>query len=61
MTMKSTVLLLYPAVNDQTAGQALKHALHEQKIPVAELVIGNHYAEVLDRLEAAVIPVVMHE
>lgn len=61
MTTKNTVLLLYPAANDQAAGQALKNALHEQKIPVAELVIGTHYAEVLDRLEAAVIPVVMHD
>lgn len=61
MTTQNTVLLLYPAANDQTAGQALKNALDEQKIPVAELVIGTDYAAVLDRLEAAVIPVVMHE
>ena len=59
MTAESTILLLYPAVADEMAGQALKEAFQGMGIPVEELVIEKDYTRVLDALEKAVIPVVV--
>lgn len=60
MTMKRTVLLLYPDETAQSAGQAIKQALEAQNTPVVEMVIGQNYAAVLDQLEQPVIPVVVN-
>lgn len=60
MTMKRTVLLLYPGETVQSAGQAIKQALEAQDTPVVEMVIGQNYAAVLDQLEQPVIPVVVN-
>ncbi len=59
MTAETTILLLYPAVANKTKGQALKAAFQERDIEVNELVIEQNYAQVLDALEKAVIPVVV--
>lgn len=59
MTNKQTVLLLYVSENDQEAGHTMKEALQSQGIPVAELLVPQNYAEVLDQLQQAVIPVVI--
>ena len=58
MTEQKTVLLLYPTAADQSAGQALKQAFQEEGLGVEELVVDQNYAEVLDRLEQPVIPLV---
>jgi hypothetical protein len=60
MTNEKTVLLLYPCAADQLAGQALKETLLAQGTPVEELVMGQNYAEVLDRLEQPVITLVVN-
>ena len=59
MTAENTILLLYPTVADEMAGQALKEAFQRMGIPVEELVIEKNYTRVLDALEKAVIPVVV--
>ncbi len=59
MTAERTILLLYPAAANKATGQALKAAFQERDIEVNELVIEQNYAQVLDALEKAVIPVVV--
>jgi hypothetical protein len=59
MTTNNTILLLYPAVTDQSAGQTLKDACHALGFAVEELVMTDNYAQVLDHLEKAVTPVVV--
>ncbi len=59
MTTNNTILLLYPAAADKSAGQSLKDALSTLDIPVQELVMENNYSLVLDHLEKAVTPLVV--
>jgi len=60
MTAERTILLLYPAVADKTKGRVLKEAFQELDIKVNELVIEQNYAQVLNALEKAVIPVIVN-
>ncbi len=60
MTAERTILLLYSAVADKTKGRVLKEAFQELDIKVNELVIEQNYAQVLNALEKAVIPVIVN-
>ena len=59
MTAGNTILLLYPTAADKTAGQTLKEEFQALGIGVEELIIDQNYAQVLDAVEKAVIPVVV--
>jgi len=59
MTTENTILLLYPTVADEKAGQALKEAFQGMGVTVKDLIIEQNYDRVLDAVEKAVIPVVV--
>ncbi len=60
MTIEKKVLLLYLAADKQSEGQVLKEAFEVLDVTVEELLVEQNYAEILDALETAVIPVVVN-